>query len=60
MQEAGSRKQEAINTESRVAQSVGIGGLDPSIAKELIDSVDPKHTLVCRDLRNFRDDISIL
>ena len=28
---------------SRVAQSAGIGGLDPSIAKDLIDSEDPKH-----------------
>ena len=28
----------------RVAQSAGIGGLDPSIAKDLIDSEDPKHT----------------
>ena len=37
----------------RVAQSAGIGGLDPSIAKDLIDSEDPKHTLFCRDLRAF-------
>ena len=46
---------------NRVAQSAGIGGLDPSIAKDLIDSKDPKHTLffsssrkhICRDLRTF-------
>ena len=37
----------------RVAQSAGIGGLDPSIAKDLIDSEDPKHTLFCRDLLAF-------
>ena len=34
----------------RVAQSAGIGGLDPSIAKALIDSEDPKHTLFCREI----------
>ena len=51
--------------ESRVAQSVGIGGLDPSIAKDLIDSEDPKHTLFCREIAFvaiyalFRDNISI-
>ena len=50
----------------RVAQSAGIGGLDPSIAKDLIDSEDPKHTLFCREIAFvaiyalFRDDISIL
>ena len=50
----------------RVAQSAGIGGLDPSIAKDLIDSEDPKHTLFCRKITFvaiyalFRDDISIL
>ena len=50
----------------RVAQSAGIGGLDPSIAKDLIDSEDPKHTLFCRKIAFvaiyalFRDDISIL
>ena len=49
----------------RVAQSAGIGGLDPSIAKDLIDSEDPKHTLFCREIAFsaiytlFRDDISI-
>ena len=49
----------------RVAQSVGIGGLDPSIAKDLIDSEDPKHTLFCREIAFvaiyalFRDNISI-
>ena len=50
----------------RVAQSAGIGGLDPSIAKDLIDSKDPKHTLFCREIAFvaiyalFRDNISIL
>ena len=34
----------------RVAQSAGIGGLDPSIAKDLIDSEDPKHTLFCCEI----------
>ena len=33
-----------------MAQSAGIGGLDPSIAKDLIDSEDPKHTLFCREI----------
>ena len=48
----------------RVAQSAGIGGLDPSIAKDLIDSEDPKHMLFCREIAFFsiyvlfRDDIS--
>ena len=51
---------------TRVAQSVGIWGLDPSIAKDLIDSEDPKHTLFCREIAFvaiyalFRDNISIL
>ena len=27
-----------------MAQSAGIGGLDPSIAKDPIDSEDPQHT----------------
>ena len=50
----------------RVAQSAGIGGLDPSIAKDLIDSEDPKHTLFCSEIAFvkiytlFRDNISIL
>ena len=34
---------------ARAAQSAGIRGLDPSIAKDLIDSDDPKHTLFCRE-----------
>ena len=34
---------------TRVAQSAGIGELDSSIAKDLIDSEDPKHTLFCRE-----------
>ena len=43
----------------RVAQCAGIGELDSSIAKDLIDSEEPKHTLfsrekrICRDLRAF-------
>ena len=50
----------------RVAQSAGIGGSYPSIAKDLIDSEDPKHTLFCREIAFvaiyalFRDDISTL
>ena len=52
--------------EPRVAQSAGIGGLDPSLAKDLIDSENPKHTLFCREIAFvainalFRDNISIL
>ena len=34
----------------RVAQSAGIGGSYPSIAKDLIDSEDPKHTLFCCEI----------
>ena len=54
-----------ITLESRAAQSAGIGGLDPSIAKDLIDSEDPKHTLFCRKIAFaaiyalFRDNITI-
>ena len=33
----------------RVAQSAGIGELDSSIAKDLIDSEDPEHTLFCHE-----------
>ena len=49
-----------------MAQSAGIGELDSSIAKDLIDSEDPKHTQFCREIAFvviyalFRDDISIL
>ena len=49
-----------------MAQSAGIGELDSSIAKDLIDSEDPKHTQFCREITFvaiyalFRDDISIL
>ena len=49
-----------------MAQSAGIGELDSSIAKDLIDSEDPKHTQFCRKITFvaiyalFRDDISIL
>ena len=56
----------SISVENRVAQSVGIWGLDPSIARDLIDSEDPKQTLFCREIAFvaiyalFRDDISIL
>ena len=34
---------------NRVAKSAGIGGLDALIAKDLIASEDPKHTLFCRE-----------
>ena len=34
---------------SRVAQSAVSGEEAPSIAKDLIDSEDPKHTLFCRE-----------
>ena len=33
----------------RAAKSAGIWWFDPSIAKDLIDSEDPKHTLFCRE-----------
>ena len=33
---------------SRAAKTAGIGGLDPSITKDIIDSEDPKHTLFDR------------
>ena len=51
---------------SRVVQSAGIGELDSSIAKDLIDSKDPKHTQFCSEIAFvaiytfFRDDIYIL
>ena len=35
---------------SRAAKRAGIGELDSSIAKDLIDSEDPKHTLFCRKI----------
>ena len=44
----------------------GIWKLDPSIAKDLIDSEYPKHALFCREIvfvaiyTLFRDNISIL
>ena len=38
------------NLAGRAAKSVGIKGLDPSIAKDLNDSEDPKHTLFCREI----------
>ena len=50
---------------NRAAKSVGIWGLDPTIAKDLNDSEDPKHTLFCREIAFvaiyalFGDDISI-
>ena len=34
----------------RAAKLAGIGELDSSIAKDLIDSEDPKHTLFCRKI----------
>ena len=49
----------------RAAKNAGIGELDSSIAKDLIDSEDPKHTLFCREIAFvaiytlFRDNISI-
>ena len=49
----------------RAAKSAGIGELDSSIAKDLIDSEDPKHTLFCRKIAFaaiyalFRDNITI-
>ena len=50
----------------RVEKSAGIWGLDPSIAKDLIYSKDPKHTLFCGKIAFvaiymlFRDNISTL
>ena len=50
----------------RAARSAGIGELDSSIVKDLIDSEDPKHTLFCCEIELvviyslFRDDSSIL
>ena len=38
-----------VNMVNRAAKSAGIGELDSSIAKDLIDSEDPKHTLFCRE-----------
>ena len=37
---------------SRVAQSAVSGEEAPSIAKDLIDSEDPKHTLFCHETAN--------
>ena len=34
----------------KAARSAGIGKLDSSIAKDLIGSQDPKHTLFCREI----------
>jgi len=34
---------------TRVAQSAGTGEPGSSIAKDFIDSEDPKHTLFCRE-----------
>ena len=51
---------------SYLTGSAGIWGLDPSIAKDLIDSKGPKHMLFCREIvfaaiyALFRDNISIL
>ena len=50
---------------TRAAKRAGIGELDSSIAKDLIDSEDPKHTLFCRKIAFaaiyalFRDNITI-
>ena len=52
-------------TDTRAAKRAGIGELDSSIAKDLIDSEDPKHTLFCRKIAFaaiyalFRDNITI-
>ena len=35
---------------NRAAKSAGIWELDSSIAKDLIDSKDPKHMLFCREI----------
>ena len=49
----------------RAAKLAGIGELDSSIAKDLIDSEDPKHTLFCCKIAFaaiyalFRDNITI-
>ena len=49
----------------RAAKLAGIGELDSSIAQDLIDSEDPKHTLFCRKIAFaaiyalFRDNITI-
>ena len=54
-----------IYIQPRAAKSAGIGELDSSIAKDLIDSEDPKHTLFCRKIAFaaiyalFRDNITI-
>ena len=50
---------------TRAAKSVGTKELGSSIAKDLIDSEDPKHTLFCRKIAFaaiyalFRDNITI-
>ena len=55
-----------VDNITRAAKSAGIGELDSSIAKDLIDSQHPKHTLFCREIAFaaiyalFRDNISIL
>ena len=49
----------------RAAKSAGIWWFDPSIAKDLIDSEDPKHRLFCRKIAFgaiyalFRSNISL-
>ena len=39
-----------ISCIARAAKRVGIWELDSSIAKDLIDSENPKHTLFCREI----------
>ena len=54
-----------VYVDCRAARSEGIGELDSLIAKDLIDSEDPKHTLFCRKIAFaaiyalFRDNITI-
>ena len=63
--ETSSESDERQTQVSRAAKSAGIGELDSSIAKDLIDSEDPKHTLFCRKIAFaaiyalFRDNITI-
>ena len=55
-----------VYVDCRAARSEGIGELDSLIAKDLIDSEDPKHTQFCSEIAFVAicvlsgDDISIL
>ena len=44
------RLQNSLLALCRAAKSVGIKGLDPTIAKDLNNSEDPIHTLFCRKI----------